>query len=510
MKSTHPLNRWKILHTAWITTAACILISSSLLAGETETENIFSGTGTYCHANVIVTVAWDDDDNRDGLRPNSIDLYLLKDGCAAAEKKVTAGEGWTCAFTGLPLSNENTHENRYCVAESTVPGYSVSQDRTEGKQAAPDASARNIEYTVLYKREPSATSFCVNTFWNDSMDHEKKRPKQTKVQLYADGSPYGSEVSLSRDKGWRFCFKDLPENKGGKKISYTVSQTSVPDRYHESVSTDENGNILIENRYDAAESVSDDSSDMILLSGGVKWEDADDQDGIRPGEIEVLLTADGRQIARKTVSEEEGWTYSFDSLPEYTNGTKIEYSLDASPVSGYEVHEESGSLICVHDPETTCIQGKILWAGENRSASLRPETVFLTLLSDGTILRKIKVTGRYNWSFSVPSLPVYSHGKEICYTLEPCSIAGYKESVEGMTVTYTEDPSAITAETGSDTERQPPETERTGTAETETLPSSFPFLTVLLALFAAAAAAVLLLRKKNRKASKGKKQERWT
>ena len=95
MKSTHPLNRWKILHTAWITTAACILISSSLLAGETETENIFSGTGTYCQATVIVTVAWDDDDNRDGLRPNSIDLYLLKDGYAAAEKKVTAGEGWT-------------------------------------------------------------------------------------------------------------------------------------------------------------------------------------------------------------------------------------------------------------------------------------------------------------------------------------------------------------------------------------------------------------------------------
>ena len=62
-------------------------------------------------------------------------------------------------------------------------------------RAAPAASARNIEYTVLYKREPSTTGFRVNTFWNDSMDLEKKRPKQTKVQLYADGSPYGSEVS---------------------------------------------------------------------------------------------------------------------------------------------------------------------------------------------------------------------------------------------------------------------------------------------------------------------------
>ena len=287
------------------------------------------------------------------------------------------------------------------------------------------------------------------------------------MQLYADGSPYGSEVSLSRDKGWSCCFKGLPENKGGKKISYTVSQTSVPYRYRESVSTDEDGNILIENQYDATESVSDDSSDMILLSGGVKWEDADDQDGLRPGEIEVLLMADGKQIARKTVSEEDGWTYSFDSLPEYTNGTKIRYSLDAAPVSSYEIHEESGSLICVHDPKTISLQGRILWAGEKSSASLRPKTVSLTLLSDGRIQKTVKVTKQHGWSFSLPSLPVYSHGKEICYTLEAGSIAGYKESVEEMTVTSTEDPT-IPAGTEPDAKRQPAEAEGAGTAESKT------------------------------------------
>ena len=86
--------------------------------------------------------------------------------------------------------------------------------------------------------------------------------------------------------------------------------------------------------------------------------------------------------------------------------------------------------------------------------------------------------------------------------------------MEGVTVTYTEDPSAITAETGSDAERQPPETEGKGTeeteTETETLPSFFPFLTVLLSFFAATAAVILLLRKKNRKASKGMKPKRRT
>ena len=162
-----------------------------------------------------------------------------------ARKAVTEKESWKCVFTGLPLRDKNNEPILYRVAENTIPGYSISQRKTEPAQSGSLLSCRNTSYIILNHREPSTTSVIVKTSWNDSMDHEKLRPKQTKVQLYANGIPYGGKRILDSSNGWKCHFKDLPVNTGGNRISYTAAQEWVPDGYQESLSADENGTMPI-------------------------------------------------------------------------------------------------------------------------------------------------------------------------------------------------------------------------------------------------------------------------
>ena len=67
-----------------------------------------------------------------------------------------------------------------------------------------------------------------------------------------------------------------------------------------------------------------------------QWQDADDQDGLRPGSIIVNLLADGKPTGKTLVlNTQNSWRGSFTDLPEYENGKKITYTVTENPVSGY-------------------------------------------------------------------------------------------------------------------------------------------------------------------------------
>ena len=63
------------------------------------------------------------------------------------------------------------------------------------------------------------------------------------------------------------------------------------------------------------------------MSGSKKWDDSDDQDGIRPESITVDLYANGDKVDSVTVTEEDGWKWTFEGLPKYDGGDEIEYTM---------------------------------------------------------------------------------------------------------------------------------------------------------------------------------------
>ena len=76
--------------------------------------------------------------------------------------------------------------------------------------------------------------------------------------------------------------------------------------------------------------------EKVSVSGSKVWDDSDDQDGIRPGSITVDLYANGEKIDSVTVTEKDGWKWTFEKLPKYDDGEEIKYTMSEQPVSGYE------------------------------------------------------------------------------------------------------------------------------------------------------------------------------
>ena len=80
---------------------------------------------------IPVTKVWEDNDNAEGLRPDSITVVLYADGEAVMERTLTQAEGWTHTFTGLPRYNDDGTAIVYTVAEASVPdGYTVRYSGT--------------------------------------------------------------------------------------------------------------------------------------------------------------------------------------------------------------------------------------------------------------------------------------------------------------------------------------------------------------------------------------------
>ena len=76
------------------------------------------------------------------------------------------------------------------------------------------------------------------------------------------------------------------------------------------------------------------------------WEDNEDVKGNRPESVMVSLTADGEQLSDKTIelNEENGWTYTFENLPKYTDqGREIGYSA-------IELEKNAGDLEYYEEP----------------------------------------------------------------------------------------------------------------------------------------------------------------
>jgi len=106
------------------------LTSAAITKNET-TEVTITNTYTSETTSVSVQKKWSDSDNIYGTRPAQITINLLADGSVYESKTVTASDGWSYTFTGLPkyVYNESTgqtEEVRYTVSENSTENYSSS------------------------------------------------------------------------------------------------------------------------------------------------------------------------------------------------------------------------------------------------------------------------------------------------------------------------------------------------------------------------------------------------
>lgn len=101
---------------------------------ETETttvETSVNGGGGSADTTVSIsgTKTWEDHQNQDGKRPNSITVELKANGQVVQTKQVTAADQWKYSFTNLAKYDDGKLIT-YSIDEVAVPGYTTEVNGT--------------------------------------------------------------------------------------------------------------------------------------------------------------------------------------------------------------------------------------------------------------------------------------------------------------------------------------------------------------------------------------------
>ncbi len=457
-------------------------LTEEVVSEYTSEINDFNITNKYTPKMIDyqVTKTWNDNNNQDGKRPDHITVHLMKTvggvttevekyDIKVAEADPANGNVWKHTFTNLP-KYEAGQEIVYSVKEDAVAGY--------------ETSIKGQEITNTH--EPETIVISGKKVWEDANNQDGKRTATVKVQILK-GKEIVDEIETSEEKGWAFESKPLPKYENGQEIRYEVKETTKIEGYT-TINPKEpsaDGKYTITNKR---------TPEKVNLTGQKTWNDANNQDNIRPTEIKVRLLADGKDTGKMaTASAATGWKYSFEGLDRYKDGKEIVYSVEEVDVpKGYQSKVNGMNLVNSHTPEVTSVSGQKTWEDENDKDGLRPKEIQVRLLANGKDTGKVAtVSEATGWKYNFEKLAKYEAGKEITYTVEEVSVPeGYTPKVDGMNITNRHTPEK------PQIPQTPPSTPEK--SKKKILPSTGSqnsFFALLAGLFTLSGAAYLLKKK---------------
>ena len=397
-----------------------------------------------------VTTTWDDDNNRDGKRPEKTTLQLTTtDGENVGDPvELNADNEWKYTWKNLASEDEDGQHISYLVTaieDDTLTANNYTAEVTR--------SSSDDEFVVTYKHEIEKTGITANVTWDDADNQDGIRPKEVTLQLKADGEAVGDAITVKADSNgnWTKTWSDLPVNKEGavgQAIVYTVEESGLPDGYASAVATDEEtGAITVKNSHTPA--VKD-------LTVSAKWDDADNQDGVRPASVDAVLYAGGTATDKTvTLTAEENWTATIKDMPVYTAGKvgeAVNYSLKAAKeVEDYTSATDGLTLTFTHKAAVTAVTATITWDDAENQDGIRPDSVTLQLKADGEAVgSRITVDGTNDkWTKTWDNLPVNKAGKKVTYTVEQTGLrseytqATAGDAATGFTITNSYTPKGV-------------------------------------------------------------------
>ena len=415
---------------------------------------------------IPVKKVWNDDNNRDGKRPNSIEVELLKNGNPTGNKRTlsvnnkNSNNEWIGSFTNLP-KQENGRDITYSVRE--YPNNTNVQNAKNAGYTESVSGNATSGFTITNTYVPEKTSISVEKVWEDGDNRDVIRPSSIQVTLN-DGNTSIKTITLNEQNGWKYEFTDLYKYKnGGTEINYNITEV-VTDGYSGKVNKTVNGNkisIKLTNTHDPEE---------VEIPVKKVWDDDTDRDGLRPSSIKLTLKADGVAIQTHTLSgtnDQEEWSYTFTStddvkLYKYKNvdgrREKIVYTVEEEKITNSQSYDPNQKyenpvinpasvtakdgdtnkitdMITItnkHIPEKTSIIVRKHWDDDNNRDDMRTESISFRLKgpdnqyakhADGTDVEPIVLNEANGWEAKVENLfRYYNHGTEINYTLEEVSV----------------------------------------------------------------------------------------
>ncbi len=365
---------------------------------------------------IVVEKDWEDNENKDGSRPEEITVHLHAHTKTNPEPelvktaKMFAADGWQEAvFTNLP---------KYADGEEII--YTVSEDAIKDNAgnilysyAVSDTVENGVPvYTVTNTYPANPLAITVSKVWNDDNNRDGLR-KDVTVNLLADGA-VKQTATLTETGGWEHTFDNLPRYDAGDKIEYTVTEVSIAD-YTSIISGDMETGFTITNTHESATYGGDDDDGYEALTVTKIWKDGDNNDGKRPESIQVKLMNGSETVDTITLTgdpDSDTWTGTFKEVYVYENGDEIPYTVKEVGVpAGYasnseQVEDDNGVLkgfviTNTYSPAATTFTVNKVWDDDNNRDGIRPESVTVELLADGKKTNNsVVLSGTNGWTYT--------------------------------------------------------------------------------------------------------------
>ncbi|OLF47818.1 hypothetical protein BU202_04955 [Streptococcus cuniculi] len=386
---------------------------------------------------IPVRKVWEDANNQDGKRPESVTIQLLANGEEVDDKTLTlsAENDWQADFENLNKYDDQGQAIAYTIREvGSLNGYQsrITGNKTDG-------------FTVTNSYSPEMIDVTVQKKWEDSDNQDGKRPNEITVHLLANGEQVDSHtIQAATDGNWTTTFTNKPKYANGQVIRYTVEEVAVKDY------TTKIDDFTIVNSYTPKE---------ISYQVTKKWADSGNQDGKRPSSITVQLykSVAGSEpvaITGKTLTltaadqtDTDIWVGSFTDLPQFEKGQEISYSVREDDATlamlaeiGYVAKVDGQVITNSHTPEMIRLTGTKVWDDGNNQDGKRPTNIVVVVKDgQGTEVDRITVTPdeKGQWSFTSKELPKYANGKAISYSVEEIVTAEYSASITADGTHYT-------------------------------------------------------------------------
>ncbi len=378
--------------------------------------------------NISVIKEWNDANNQDGKRPNSVLVQLYENGTPKGDPvELNEGNKWTYTWEKLP-DKINGEDVTYTVRE-----LQDTEDGTEAVETRKDITYRvngeKVVYQVGYSFDNEKTWTITNTrtpetidisgskTWEDGDNQDGKRPEKITLRLHAKAGEstltdleQDVTVTAGADGKWSWSIKGLPKYNNGTEITYTITEDAV-ENYTTVVDGYNVTNIHIPATID--------------ISGGKTWNDNDNQDGRRPGSIKIRLYADDRELTDKvqTVTAADNWKWTFTNLPKYANGREIVYTISEDAVTNYTTSVSGYNVTNTYTPEVVRVVIRKVWDDNENQDGKRPTELKVDLKkkvgnswnAPNELVQTITLNEGNGWQMEIKDLPKYADGREILY-----------------------------------------------------------------------------------------------
>lgn len=178
---------------------------------------------------IRVNKIWDDNDDSEGIRPDSVSVDLFRDEKIVDTVELNEDNNWSFSFSNLPEgiadihAEDGYHHYDYDLQETAIDGYEAV---TTGLVKTNNDYVFTCTFTNTHLQK--STQVFVRKAWKDFDNLFGLRPDSIIVDLYRDGEKIDS-VTVKAVDSWRASFDNLPVyHEHGKKYTYTIKEQPVP------------------------------------------------------------------------------------------------------------------------------------------------------------------------------------------------------------------------------------------------------------------------------------------